>query len=113
MINGIYARVSAGETIAFRPKGESMAGLVDSGSLVEVAPCDGALLEVGDVVLARVSGNVYLHKVTAKDEPRKRVQISNNKGRINGWTGYEKVAGIAVSVNGAPRPGAEKKVRTI
>ena len=30
----------------------------------------------------------------------RRVQIGNNRGGINGWTGFDRVYGIAVSVAG-------------
>jgi hypothetical protein len=51
-----------------------------------------------DAVAARVAGTVYLHKVTALDG--RRVQIGNNRGRINGWTGREKVFGRCVEMDG-------------
>jgi hypothetical protein len=53
------------------------------------------LLEVGDIVLARVAGAVYLHLVSALANGR--VQISNNRGRVNGWTGPDRVFGIAAA----------------
>ncbi|MEV7182358.1 hypothetical protein [Kitasatospora sp. NPDC093679] len=45
------------------------------------------------------------------DPARRRVQISNNRGRVNGWTGYERVFGICLPVDGVPRPGAAGRVR--
>ena len=81
-----------------------MPGLVPSGALVTVAPCRSEALEPNDVVLVRVAGSVYLHKVLAVDIPRRRVLIGNNRGRTNGWAGFAKVAGIATSVGGIPRP---------
>lgn len=61
---------------------------VESGATVTLEPVTAAEVEVGDVVLCRVAGNVYLHLVTAvqgTDDDR-RVQIGNMRGRINGWT---------------------------
>lgn len=104
-------RVRAGATVEFRPTGTSMVPLVHSRQRVRVAPADPARLEPGDIVLARVSGTVYLHLVTAVDSPRRRVQISNNRGRVNGWTGHDRVFGICLSVDDVPRPGAAAKVR--
>jgi hypothetical protein len=98
MMDAVAARVAAGETVRFRPTGSSMAPLIRSRQLVTVAPVDTGTLAVGDVVLARVAGTVYLHKVTALDG--RRVQIGNNRGRINGWTGREKVFGRCVEVDG-------------
>lgn len=105
-------RVRAGATVEFRPTGTSMVPLVHSRQRVRVAPAEPALLEPGDIVLARVSGTVYLHLVTAVDTPRRRVQISNNRGRVNGWTGHDRVFGICLTVDDVPRPGAATKVRT-
>ena len=64
-----------------------MVPLIRSKQLVKVAPVDPARLEVGDIVLVRVAGTTYLHLVSALDPARGRIQISNNRGRVNGWTG--------------------------
>ena len=108
----VAARVAGGATVEFRPSGSSMVPLIRSGDLVTVAPVDPAKLEVGDIVLARVAGTVYLHLVSAVDPAKGRVQISNNRGRINGWTGRERVFGICVAVRGDPRPSALEKAVT-
>jgi hypothetical protein len=42
-----------------------------------------------------------------------RVQISNHRGRVNGWTTHERVYGICLAVEGRPRPGATGKVRAM
>jgi hypothetical protein len=63
-----------------------------------------AKVEVGDIVLARVAGVVYLHLVSAVEPAKGRVQISNNRGRVNGWTSYARVFGICTSVGGVARP---------
>jgi hypothetical protein len=105
----IVLRVRDGKTVEFRPTGSSMVPLIRSGNLVTVAPVDPARLEVGDIVLARVAGTVYLHLVSALDPARRRVQISNNRGRVNGWTGFDRVFGICVAVEGTARPGALAK----
>jgi hypothetical protein len=89
-----------------------MVPLIRSRQPVVVAPVDPSKLEVGDVVLARVAGTVYLHLVSSLDPARKRVQISNNRGRVNGWTSYERVFGICVAVDGVPRAGAVDKTVT-
>ncbi|MEU8123608.1 S24 family peptidase [Spirillospora sp. NPDC049024] len=108
-MDAIAARVAEGATVEFRPSGSSMVPLIRSGDLVTVAPVDPVKLEVGDIVLARVAGTVYLHLVSAVDPAKGRVQISNNRGRINGWTGRERIFGICVAVRGDPRPGALAK----
>jgi hypothetical protein len=76
-------KLQAGETVSFRPRGNSMAGKIESGQLCTVAPVDPAVLNVGDIVLCKVRGNEYLHLVKAIQGPR--FQIGNNRGRINGW----------------------------
>ena len=111
MLDGVAERVAGGATVEFRPSGSSMVPLIRGRQAVVVAPVDPVKLEIGDIVLARVAGTVYLHLVSALDRPRQRVQISNNRGRVNGWTSHERVFGICVAVDGVPRPGAESKVR--
>lgn len=111
MLDAVAGRVAGGATVEFRPSGSSMVPLIQSRQAVVVAPVDAAKLEVGDIVLARVAGTVYLHLVSALDAARGRVQISNNRGRVNGWTGHERVYGICVAVEGKARAGALEKVR--
>jgi hypothetical protein len=86
-----------------------MVPLIRSRQQVIVAPVDPSKVEVGDIVLARVAGTVYLHLVSALEPSKKRVQISNNRGRINGWTSHDRVFGICVSVDGVRRAGAADK----
>ncbi len=109
MLDAAARRVAAGAAVELRPSGSSIVPLIRSRQRVIVAPVDPAKLEVGDIVLARVAGTVYLHLVSAVDQARKRVQISNNHGRVNGWTSHDRVFGICLAVDGAPRPGADGK----
>lgn len=106
-----FHRVHEGSTVTFRPRGGSMTGLVEDGAEVVVTPCDPHRLEVGDVVLVRVHGSVYLHKVIGTDPARQRVQIGNNRGGVNGWTRFGNVAGICTHVEGRPRPRAAVKIQ--
>ncbi|MFD7862066.1 S26 family signal peptidase [Streptomyces sp. NPDC059783] len=108
-LDAVAARVAGGSTVTFRPSGSSMVPLIRSRQRVVVAPVDPSAVEVGDIVLARVAGTVYLHLVSAVDRARKRVQISNNRGRVNGWTGHDRVFGICVEVDGVARSGATGK----
>ncbi|KHD77435.1 S24 family peptidase [Actinoplanes utahensis] len=110
-LDAVAARVAAGSTVEFRPRGSSMVPLIRSGDPVTVAPADPAALQVGDIVLARVAGTTYLHLVSAVDHPHRRVQISNNRGRVNGWTGHSRVYGICLTVAGRPRPRTAGKQR--
>jgi hypothetical protein len=90
--------------------GNSMVPLIDSRDEVVVAPVDPSRVEVGDIVLSKVAGNVYIHLVKAIDPAKRRVQIGNNRGGIYGWTGFDRVYGIAISVAGRERPGASAEV---
>ncbi|MFG2819739.1 S26 family signal peptidase [Kitasatospora sp. NPDC048365] len=111
-LNAVAARVAAGATVEFRPTGTSMVPLIRSRQLVAVAPADPTRLRPGDIVLAKVAGTVYLHLVSSVAPARKRVQISNNRGRVNGWTSHDRVYGICLAVDGVPRPGAADRTRT-
>jgi hypothetical protein len=112
MMDSIARRVAAGETVEFRPVGSSMVPLIRSRQLVTVVPVRPELLEPGDIVLARVAGGVYLHLVSAVDHERQRVQISNNRGRVNGWASHARVYGICTSVDEAPLPRLDGKIRS-
>ena len=46
------------------------------------------------IVLCKVKGNFYTHKISAVEKVR--VQISNNHGHVNGWTSVQNVYGIYV-----------------
>lgn len=84
-MTSVIERLAAGETITgYSEKGSSMTPLIKSGEAVTLEPVAFAEVKVGDIVLCRVSGRRYLHKVTALG-PR-GVQISNNHGHVNGWT---------------------------
>ena len=110
-LDAVAGRVAGGRTVEFRPSGSSMVPLIRSRQLVTVAPVDPAKVEVGDIVLARVAGTTYLHLVSAVDASRGRVQISNNRGRVNGRTTYTRLYGICMTVDGVPRPRTTGKTR--
>lgn len=58
-------------------------------------------LKKGQIVLARVSGRLYLHLISALEG--ERVQISNNKGHVNGWTPRSQVLARLVEVERGKR----------
>jgi hypothetical protein len=111
VLDMIANRVAGGETIEFHPTGASMVPLIRSRQRVTVAPTFPSTVEVGDIVLARVAGIVYLHLVSAVDAGRNRVQISNNRGRVNGWTSRDKVYGICTAIDGVRRPRLAGKIQ--
>jgi SOS-response transcriptional repressor LexA len=90
------AKLKSGETVSFRPRGNSMSGKIESGQLCTVKPIDTKNVEVGDIVLCKVKGHEYLHLVKAIQG--QRFQIGNNKGRINGWITANSIFGKCVSV---------------
>jgi hypothetical protein len=89
-------KLRLGETVQFRPRGNSMVGKIDSGQRCTVEPVLVETLEVGDIVLCKVGGREYLHLIKAIDGSR--FQIGNNRGRINGWVGPNAIFGRCVLV---------------
>ena len=88
-----------GKTVEFRPRGNSMTPLIKSGQLCTVTPIDSeAVLTKGNIVLCKVRGNQYLHKVIGIRDGGQMVQIGNNHGRVNGWTSRHQVFGLLTGV---------------
>jgi hypothetical protein len=94
----IIQKLNEGLSIALKPKGQSMTPLIESGQRIVLSPIGDRKVKIGDVVLAKVNGKHFFHLVTAVDEAKDRVQISNNHGWVNGWTGREKVFGIVTEI---------------
>jgi hypothetical protein len=91
------SKLAAGETVCFRPRGNSMVGKIESGQLCTVTPLSiGDEIAVGDIVLCKVNGREYLHLVKATQGGR--FQIGNNRGRINGWIGRNSIYGRCVKI---------------
>ncbi len=88
--------LSQGQTVQVKPRGHSMQGKVNDGDRVTLAPCNPDSLKVGDIVLVRAKGHIYLHLIKAID--RDRFLIGNNRGGINGWVGPHAIYGIAINV---------------
>lgn len=79
-------------TVTIKPRGHSMEPIIKDKQQVTIRKLtDDDVLDKGDIVLVRVRGHVYLHKISAIDG--NRVQISNNHGHVNGWTTRQKIAG--------------------
>jgi hypothetical protein len=89
-----------------------MTPLIRSRQRVTVAAVDPTRLEVGDIVLAKIAGTVHLHLVSALDTSYRQIQISNNRGRVDGWTNHSTVYGICTAVDGVSRPRLDGKVLT-
>lgn len=95
--NVIIEKLQRGETVSYRGKGNSMTPRIISGALVTLASVDPEDVQVGDAVLAKVHGTVYLHLCTAKKDGR--FQISNAHGHVNGWCGPNQIYGRLVRVD--------------
>lgn len=93
---GYIERLRAGETVSFRPRGQSMSPKIESGQLCTVAPVDPTTIAVGDIVLCKVRGSEYLHLVKAIRDGQ--FQIGNNRGFINGWVAAHAIYGRLAKV---------------
>ena len=93
---GHIAKLQNGETVQFRPRGNSMQGKIGSGQLCTVEPVEPEAIRAGDIVLCKVNGSQYLHLVRAIQGDR--FQIANNRGRINGWIGSNCIYGRCTRV---------------
>jgi len=88
----------SGETVQFRPRGNSMTGKIESGQLVTVDPINkNSKLEPGMIVLCKVKGQQYLHLIKAVGSDN-RYLIGNNRGKLNGWISKSNIFGICTKV---------------
>lgn len=105
---GHIANLAKGEVVEFCPRGSSMKPLINSGDLVVVEPIDfDTELFVGDIVLCKVKGRQFLHKITKKKQLPNiattsglvkvwSYQIGNNRGYVNGWVSPNAIYGKLV-----------------
>lgn len=92
------SQLQQGHTVTFRPRGHSMTGRISSGQKVTVRALDpDEIIRKRDIVLCTVNGNQYLHLVTAVRTDQ--VQISNNHGKVNGWTSLANIHGKCVAID--------------
>ena len=76
-------RLLQGETIQFRPVGNSMDPKIKNGQLITISP-DISDVKIGDAVFCKIDKSIFVHLVN--DIQENRYQISNIRGKINGWT---------------------------
>ena len=74
-----------------------MIPLIKSGELCTVEPIRDRELNKGDIVLCKVRGAQYLHLVSGTKPGQ--LQISNNRGSVNGWTPRANVYGILTDIS--------------
>jgi hypothetical protein len=89
-------KLKLGETVKFRPVGNSMAPLIKSGELCTVKPVGNDDLFLEDIVLCSVNGSQYLHLI--KDRGINEYLIGNNRGKLNGWITHENIHGILIKI---------------
>lgn len=78
--------------------GQSMTPILKSGQPVKCIPVtDKTELKKNDIVMCKVRGHFYLHKISAI---RNNVsfQISNNHGHINGWISRNCIYGLVTEI---------------
>lgn len=90
------AALQQGRSVQFRPRGSSMAGRIESGQLVTVAPLGDQAPRKDEVVLCKVGARQYLHLVKAVKGAR--YLIGNNRGGLNGWVGLGQIYGRCIRV---------------
>ena len=92
------AKLQAGKAVTFKPRGNSMSGLINSGDTCLIEPIGKGILPVlvGDIVLCKVKGNQYLHVVKAIKGAQ--FQIGNAHGNINGWITINGIYGVCCDI---------------
>ena len=76
-------KLKSGKTCLVQGFGQSMTPILKSGQVCKVVPItEDMLLKKNDIVLCKVKGHIYLHKISAISG--NRYQISNNHKDVNG-----------------------------
>ena len=88
-------RLAKGKVVEFKACGHSMTGKINHGEKITVSP-DVSSLSSGDMVFCRVKGFQFVHLVTAVRGSQ--YQISNNRGKVNGWIGLNSIYGKVIGV---------------
>lgn len=98
---GTYTRIQA--------RGDAMTGKVNHDDMVTLEYCEPKKLAIGDIVLVKVKGTVYLHQIVAINRKEGRFQIGNTRGEIKGWVGGSAIYGRATRVKPPPTPPVKTK----
>ena len=90
-------KLKSGQTCLVQGFGQFMTPILKSGQVCKVEPItEDTVLKKNDIVLCKVKGHIYLHKISAING--KRYQISNNHKHVNGWVSRDCLYGIVVEI---------------
>lgn len=90
-------KLKQGQTCLVQGFGQSMTPILKSGQVCKVEPVkNDTILSKNDIVLCKVNGHIYLHKISAING--KRFQISNNHKHVNGWITINNIYGKVVEI---------------
>ena len=90
-------KLKSGKTCLVQGFGQSMTPILKSGQVCKVVPItEDTILKKNDIVLCKVKGHIYLHKISAISG--NRYQISNNHKHINGWVSRNCLYGKVVEI---------------
>jgi hypothetical protein len=90
----LIALARSGERVRFRALGRSMGRAVPNRSLVEISPCPGSELTIGQIAAFERAGRVVVHRVAAV-RPGAVQFASDAQGLGDGWVAFENVLGRA------------------
>lgn len=98
-VNAITAEhLKNGEVCKVTGYGQSMTPILNSGQSVICVPVtENTVLRKNDIVLCKVKGNYYLHKISAIKNGMS-YQISNNHGHVNGTISKNNIFGVVVEI---------------
>ena len=89
-VRSVIGDLQMGKTVRnYKEGGNSMTPLIYDGQKVTLVPIsDLKTVERGDIVLCKVRGNTFTHKVKQIRNNRGKLEflIENNHGHVNGWT---------------------------
>ena len=90
-------KLKNGEICLVQGFGQSMTPILKSGQVCKVVPiAEDMILKKNDIVLCKVKGHIYLHKISAING--NRFQISNNHKHVNGWVSRNCLYGKVVEI---------------
>lgn len=90
-------KLKSGQTCLVQGFGQSMTPILKSGQVCKVEPVNSETeLKKNDIVLCKVNGHIYLHKISAINGAR--YQISNNHKHVNGWVTRSNIYGKVVEI---------------